>query len=292
MKLASFGEIIWDIYGEERKIGGAPLNICAHASLYGFDSYLISAVGNDELGTEALKTIEGFGINTAYITSHPALPTGRCIVSLSEKGIPRYDISKNVAYDKIEATSALCGFDVLCMGTLALRERYNLNSLSKIIAGGEFSEIYADLNIRPPHYSKESVCFCLGNATILKISDEELPTVLDLLSIGYSSIEAAAHGISKLYPKIKLIIITLGEKGSFCLDTATDTAYYSEAVKTNVVSTVGAGDSFGAAFLASYFKDRDIERALKIASHISSYVVSSIEAIPKDAKAVFDNIIK
>jgi len=291
-KLASFGEIIWDIYGEERKIGGAPLNICAHASIYGFDSYLISAVGDDELGREALNIIKNFGIHPDYIASLPDIPTGRCIVSLNEKRIPAYDISKNVAYDRISAIEKLSGFDVLCMGTLALREDYNLNSLKKIINDSEFSEIYADLNIRPPHYSKKSVCFCLENASMLKISDEELPSVLNLLSIKYNSVESAAYAISELYPKIKLIIITRGDKGSFCLDTVRNTTYYSEAVKTNVVSTVGAGDSFGAAFLAAYFKDHDIEHALKIASHISSYVVSSIEAIPKGTQTIFDNIIK
>lgn len=290
MKLASFGEIIWDIYGEQRKIGGAPLNICAHASIYGFDSYLISAVGDDELGKEALNIINGFEINTKYIASLPFLPTGRCIVSLNEKGIPTYDISKNVAYDRISAIEKLSGFDVLCMGTLSLREEHNLIVLNKIINDSEFSEIYADLNIRPPHYSEKSVCFCLENASILKISDEELPSVLNLLSIKYNSVESSAYAISKLYPKIKLIIITLGDKGSFCFDAVTNNTYYSDAVKTNVVSTVGAGDSFGAAFLASYFKDHDIKRALKIASHISSYVVSSIEAIPKGAKAIFESI--
>lgn len=290
MKFVSFGEIIWDIYGKERKIGGAPLNISAHASLYGFESYLISAVGEDELGKEALSIIKDFGINTKYIASLSTLSTGRCIVSLNEKGIPTYDISKNVAYDRICATEKLRGFDVLCIGTLALRESYNLNSLEKIIDDGEFSEIYADLNIRPPYYSKKSVCFCLKNASIVKISDEELPTVLELLSIEYNSIDEATHAISKLYPKIKLIIITLGDKGSFCLDTATNNTYYSEAVKTKTVSTVGAGDSFGAAFLASYLKNPDIPEALNAAAHVSAYVVSSVEAIPLGSREVFERI--
>ena len=287
MKLASFGEIIWDVFGTERKIGGAPLNICAHSALYGFNTYLFSSVGDDALGDEALKIANDLGVKTDFVNKRIGLSTGRCNVTLDNVGVPSYSIEEKSAYDEIDAVDiTLTDIDVICFGTLALRYPYNVQTLESIIKNNSFTEIYADLNIRAPYYSKDSVEFCLRNASIVKISDEEMPTVLNLLGIKYT-IEKAANEIASRFSNIRLIIITLGEKGSMCFDAHEGKLYIADAVKTEVVSTVGAGDSFGAAFLASYLQDRDIPKALQVASYVSAYVVSSIGAIPDGSREVF-----
>jgi fructokinase len=291
MKLLSFGEIIWDVYENEKIIGGAPLNLSCHAALYGFDSYIVSSVGNDELGCKALESLGKFGVKTELVKVNYSLPTGECKVKLNDYGIPSYSLAPLSAYDEISLTQVQpLKFDVICFGTLALRGAHNRESLKNIIENNKFQEIYADLNIRAPYYSKETVEFCLSTASIVKISSEELPIVAELLLIEYNSYEEAALKILNLFSIIKLLIITLGEDGSFCVDSKTQKIYYEDAVKAKVVSTVGAGDSFGAAFLASFLKNHDIASALKIASRISAYVVSSIEAIPNGVKAIFDNI--
>ena len=291
MKLASFGEIIWDVCGDERNIGGAPLNICAHSALYGFDAYLFSSVGEDALGKDALNTVSALGVKTDFIKEKSTLTTGRCNVTLDSDGVPSYSIEERSAYDEIDAPEApLCDFDVICFGTLALRYDYNIKTLQSIIENNRFCEIYADLNIRAPYYSKKSVEFCLKNASIVKISSEEMPTVLMLLDLTCASIEDASKSLSKRFPNIKLLLITLGEDGSFCFDASENKIYNASAIKTKVVSTVGAGDSFGAAFLASYLKNRDIPKALNLASHISAYVVSSMGAIPEGSRDVFENV--
>ena len=291
MKLASFGEILWDVFGNERHMGGAPLNIAAHAALYGFDSYLISAVGDDELGRDALDNVTRLGINPDFMSTKIGISTGRCIVTLDADGMPTYKIDKRSACDEIDTPAVpLTGFDVLCFGTLALRGEGNITTLKKIIDEGDFTELYADLNIRAPFYSSRSVEFCLNNASIVKISDEELPVVADVLGVKYTTPEVAAKQLSDRFPNIKLIIITLGEHGSLCLDAAEGRVYHASAQKTTVLSTVGAGDSFGAAFLASYLTARDIPRALTVASHVSAYVVSKLEAVPAGSKAVFKSV--
>ena len=288
MKLASFGEIIWDVYGNERAIGGAPLNIAAHAALYGFESYLISAVGDDELGRDALDNVTRLGVNADFVSTKSDLPTGRCNVTLGVGGVPTYTIENPSAYDEIASPAVpLSAFDVFCFGTLALRGEYNVKTLQKIIKDGSFSEIYADLNIRAPFFSQSSVQLCLKIATIVKISEEELPTVAAILGIEYTTPEAAARELSRRFPNIRLFVITLGANGSFCLNTKEGRVYHAAAQRANVRSTVGAGDSFGAAFLASYLAARDIPRALTVASHVSAYVVSSLEAIPSGSKEVF-----
>ena len=291
MKLASFGEILWDIFGSERHIGGAPLNIAAHAALYGFDSYLISAVGDDDLGAAALDTVTRLGINPDFMTTKVGIQTGRCIVTLDADGMPKYKIDEVAACDVIaQPRVPFSGFDVLCFGTLALRGEENITTLEKIIADGDFAELYADLNIRAPFYSLRSVEFCLKTASIVKISDEELPVVADVLGVKYTTPEVTAKQLSGRFPNIKLIIITLGERGSLCLDAAGGEVYRAPAQKTTVLSTVGAGDSFGAAFLASYISSHDITKALLVASHVSAYVVASLEAVPTGSKKIFEEL--
>ena len=107
-----------------------------------------------------------------------------------------------------------------------------------------------------------------------------MPTVSDWVFSKEFSPEDFAIEISKKYPKIKIIIITMGEKGSFAFDTAKAEFYYCDAIATKVVSTVGAGDSFGAAFLTKYFQGMDVNTCLSFASKLSSYVCSKKEAVP------------
>ena len=288
MRLASFGEIIWDVYENERTIGGAPLNLAAHAALYGNDAYLFSAVGDDELGRAALDRIRALGVKVDFIGKVSGVPTGQCRVTLDGDGVPTYKIDERSAYDEI--TAQQCkepNFDVFCFGTLALRYAHNRHTLERILRENSFSEIYSDLNIRAPYYSREAVELCLATASIVKISDEELGTVTDLLGIEYREPADAAKAIAARFPAIKLLLITLGERGSFALDTRESKIYRADAVKTSVVSTVGAGDSFGAAFLSSYLADRDIEKALSVAARVSAYVVASIGAIPSGAGEIF-----
>jgi fructokinase len=272
-------------------MGGAPLNIAAHAALYGFESYLISAVGDDDLGKDALDNVTRLGINADFVSTRADIQTGRCIVSLDDAGMPTYKIDEAAAFDEISAPATpLLDFDVLCFGTLALRGEDNVRTLGKIISDGSFGELYADLNIRAPFYSSRSIEFCLKTATIVKISDEELPTVATSLGIEYTTPDSVARELSHRFPNIRLLVITLGEKGSFCIDTSEGRVYRAAAQKATVLSTVGAGDSFGAAFLASYISTHDIPKSLHVASCVSAYVVTKTEAIPLGSKEVFDSV--
>ena len=99
-KILSFGETIWDVYENERLIGGAPLNFAAHAKRCGANSFMISAVGNDELGKDAISIIKNLQINERFIKT-TAFPTGKCEVSLNDSGIPSYNVLENTAFDNI-----------------------------------------------------------------------------------------------------------------------------------------------------------------------------------------------
>ena len=143
------------------------------------------------------------------------------------------------------------------------------------------------MNIRPPFFSRESVLFALENATILKISDEELPTVLSLLHMQASSDEACARALCKAFPALRIVLITKGGDGAYLYSVATEKSYNGKAVATTVVSTVGAGDSFSAAFLCAPKKETDLADSMAFASRVAAFVVSKKGAVPPYQAADF-----
>ena len=281
MKVLSFGEMLWDIYPDKKFIGGAPFNFAAHLAKHGEEIYMLSCLGKDGLGEEALLYLKEFGILTDFLSWSSVKQTGQCLVTLDENAIPSYDLKRDVAYDYIDCKNVKGDFDVLYFGTLALRSNHNLESLSKLIKSQNFKEIFVDVNIRAPFYSYDSLNFCMNNATILKISVEELLTVAKLLSInaknGYKDF---AEQIRERYSNINIIVVTLGADGAYCYDCKQDKAYSCESQKVEEASTVGAGDSFSAAFLYQYSRKKDIQFSLDYASKIAGYVVSKYEAVP------------
>lgn len=273
MKLLSFGEILWDLYPNEKYIGGAPLNFAAHLAKHGHRVYLLSCLGMDELGDEALGRLKAFGVLTPYVSRSVSKPTGRCVVTLDDLGVPKYDLLSDVAYDHIPCGQIREDFDALYFGTLALRGEDNLASLDTLLKEKSFQEIFVDVNLRPPFYSKKTVSFALSHGTILKISQEELPSVAELLSV-----EPSAEAIKGKYPNLKIILITCGAAGAYCY--AGGETFFCPAPKVAVVSTVGAGDSFCAAFLDRVFRGETLQSSLEYAAQLAGFVVSQYEAVP------------
>ena len=162
-----------------------------------------------------------------------------------------------------------------------MRNEYNRREISELIKSHSFKEIFVDVNLREPFISRESLMLCMENATVLKISDEELSAVSKILYNTEYDYKNIATEISKTFQNIKFIIITLGEKGSYAYDVFNKASFSCDAERVTVASTVGAGDSFSAAFLYKYMSGFDINSCLKTASRISAYVVSKTEAVPE-----------
>ena len=281
MRVLSFGEILWDVYPDNKYIGGAPLNFAAHFVKQGGSAYMVSALGDEELGQIALNMLENWKIGTDYVTILPEIQTGKCLVTLDESGLPSYDLLRDVAYDHIKCQIKGKEFDALYFGTLALRSRNNLNCLSELMKNNEFKEIFVDINIRPPFYSIDTIRFAFEHATIMKISDEELPIITKCLFDCDSDYATASKQLSEKFGNLKMIVVTRGENGSFAYDCRSGKSYLSDAQKVNVVSTVGAGDSYSAAFMYNYLSGISIDECLKQASKLSAFVVSKKDAIPE-----------
>lgn len=283
MKLLSFGEVLWDVYSDAKYIGGAPLNFAAHYIKNGLEAYMVSAIGNDELGKETLDSLTQWNIHCDYMGVVNDKVTGKCLVELDDHQVPTYNLLSDVAYDYIPVPETKDKkFDVLYFGTLALRSDYNFKTLQTIVNECDFTEIFVDVNIRPPHYSKKSIRFAFNHATLIKISQEELDVVLKELEVtendNYLNVSKA---ICDKYTNLKLVIITCGENGSFVYERQNDCSYHCQAKKVEVVSTVGAGDSFSATFLAQYLQGKTIPESLDLATKVSAFVVSQAGAIPE-----------
>ncbi len=284
MKIIAVGEIIFDIFDGEAEIGGAPLNFCAHCATLGAESALVSAVGNDVFAYKALNFIKDFEVDGRFIQKN-GLPTGQCIVTVNN-GQPSYNVISPASYDNIEITDDLINqiksynADILAFGTLIQRNPVSRRAVNGILKECKFSEIFCDVNLRPDCYDKESCLNCLEKATIIKISSEEEPLLRKFgLYENASSEKEIIENICKAFDNIKLVLYTKGADGSVIYDKSD--FYEIPAVKANIVSTVGAGDSYSAAFLCEYMNGADIFEAALAGARLSAAVVSHREAVFK-----------
>ncbi len=285
MKALVFGEIIWDVYPEEQVIGGAPFNFSAHLAHLGNETYLVSAVGEDELGEQALAMAEKHGVRTDYIQKNNN-PTGACIVTLSSEGIPCYNVLRDTAYDNIAANAELIkkikelSPDVFYFNTLIQRSGKSKASLMKILEECSFPEIFCDINIRKDCFDRESVSLCMEKSTVVKISDEEAHYLYDMGLIENTD-AAFPYAVAERYPNLRLVVYTLGKNGSEVLDTRSGKRFESgRPAAVKVVSTVGAGDCFGATFISEYIAGKSVPDAIRSATERSNIVVSHTEAVP------------
>ena len=281
MTLAAFGEIVWDVYPDKQCLGGAPLNFAAHAARHGMEAYVLSAVGDDDFGAQTLAQMRQWGVHTEGVCVHPDKPTGICEVTLDERFVPTYHLREDTAWDAIECRSLPCEPAVLYFGTLALRSDYNRAQLTALLAKGSFKTVFADVNIRAPFFTPETVRMAFENATIVKVSDEELPTVCNALDLPLAAdAQSACRALARAFANLRLVILTCGGDGAYAYDTVKDAIHFEPAVKTTVVSTVGAGDSFSAAFLQRYCDGQPLAACMAHAAKTAAMVVSHLEAVP------------
>ena len=280
--VVGMGEALWDMLPEGKKIGGAPANFAYHVSQFGLDSRVVSAVGEDELGTEILKNFREKKLN-CMIETVP-YPTGTVQVELDANGVPCYDIREGVAWDNIPFTPALEGLArqtrAVCFGSLAQRSvvsRETINRFLDAMPGGEDRYKIFDINLRQGFYTKEILCNSMRKCNILKINDEELVTVSRMF--GYPGIDLQDKcWILLAKYNLRMLILTCGVNGSYVFTPGEIS--FVETPKVEVADTVGAGDSFTAAFVASVLKGLPVAEAHRIAVETSAFVCTRHGAMP------------
>lgn len=277
--IVGIGEILWDMLPTGKALGGAPANFAYHAGRLGEEGWAVSAIGNDALGHEIMDIVNGKNLNKIIAIS--SKPTGTVEVTLDAHGIPSYNIREDVAWDNIPFTAEMEELarraDAVCFGSLVQRMASRESVMAFIRAMRDDALKVFDINLRQHYYTKDIIEESLQLADILKINDEEIRVVAGLLSLGADDTAACRELIGRY--GLKLVILTKGEQGSEVI--TLDKVIPQAAGKCVVVDTVGAGDSFTAAFVVSYLRGDSLADAQRLASDTAAYVCSCKGAMPE-----------
>jgi fructokinase len=288
-KVAGIGEVLWDQLPQGDVLGGAPANVAYHAGQLGAESSIISAVGNDKLGDEIISRLSAKKIN--LLIGRTSYPTGTVKVTLDDKGIPNFVITKDVAWDYIELTNeciTLAGhLDAVCFGSLAQRNDVSHNAIVKFLSlVPENALKIFDINLRQNFYSSQLIKESLKISNILKINDDELPIVTKLF--GWEGDEEyLCRKLIDAY-QLKLVAYTCGTKGSYLY--SKDEMSFLNTPVIKVKDTIGAGDSFTAALMVSLLNGKTISKCHTLAVDISAFVCQNDGAMPEYTKELHSRI--
>lgn len=280
--VVGMGEALWDVLPEGKKIGGAPANFAYHVSQFGLPSCVVSAVGDDALGDEILENFTSKGLN-CLIEKVP-YSTGTVQVEIDRNGIPQYEIKENVAWDNIPYTPRLDDLAkntrAVCFGSLAQRNIVSRGTIARFLDAmprdGE-SLVVFDVNLRQGFYSEEILHDSMKRCNILKINDEELVTVSRMF--GYPGIDLRDKCWILLGKyNLRMLILTCGINGSYVFTPGN--VSFLPTPRVEVADTVGAGDSFTAAFIASILKGKSVAEAHSVAIQVSAFVCTKKGAMP------------
>ncbi|WP_103071330.1 carbohydrate kinase family protein [Aquimarina sediminis] len=283
MKIACFGEVLWDIFPDHKKIGGAPLNVALRLKSLGIDICLITRIGKDQPGKELLDYIQRQGLSSHAFQIDPHYKTGEVLVTLDKDNTATYEISYPAAWDFIEyseyLTKEIQESDAIVFGSLICRNKVSRNTLLQVLDIARFKVL--DVNLRTPYYDIESLLLLMNKADFIKFNAEELDEICIALNIQTKTTEDQVIAIASK-TNTSQICITKGKHGATLF--YQNLFYSSKGYKVKVVDTVGAGDSFLGALINELLMGRQPQESIDYACAIGAMVASS-----KGANPVFTN---
>ena len=271
-KILSFGEIIFDQINGEYFLGGAPLNFAWYTSQISTETTLISAVGNDDRGRQAISKLKKTNIRTCIRVND--IETGTAVVH-DESG--NFDIISPAAWESIKPSDFECAnIDLLYIGTLSQTTSNNRKELKKLLCY-PIKYVFVDLNLRHPFYSKRIIENSLLMADILKVNVNEWNEIKNF-EIASTPIELMDRF------NISFFAVTKGCDGA-TLYTKTNILRYTPS-KVTLVDATGSGDAFSAILAAGIIKDTDLTSTLKLACETGAFVATT-----KGAQTILTNNI-
>jgi fructokinase len=265
MTVLSIGEILWDVFPDTARLGGAPFNFAVHAHRLGHRVIFLSAVADDERGRAALGRAAELGLTTEFIQVAAGRPTGSVSVRLDAEGHPDFTIHRPAAYDCLTlderqlARLAELRPDWIYFGTLYPMEGHAREVLRSVMDAVPGARRFYDVNLRRGCYTPELVRELLALAAAVKLNDDEAELFPDL---------GAAPSVA----------ITRGEKG--CLVRIGNDRAECPGYPVKVADTVGAGDAFAAAFLHGLAAGWGAARTGDFANRLGALVASRAGAVP------------
>lgn len=282
--IVCFGEILWDVFDDSMKPGGAPLNVTYHLRRLGIDSEIISRVGLDEPGRALLALMKGWGISTDFCQLDAEHETSRVQAKMDEQHEVTYEILQPVAWDFIESEDryahAVAQADVLVFGSLVMRNGLSCETLFQLLNHANYCVF--DVNLRDPFYGQDLIFKALEKTDLLKVNQQELDIIAAWVD---ASVKEEASKIALIHRKFQIneILLTKGSQGAayFKYDQKYDQKFEIPGCDITVADTVGSGDAFLAAFLVEKFsKESTVESQLSMASLLGAFVATKQGACP------------
>ena len=284
-KILSLGEVLWDLFPEGPRFGGAPANFACHASALGAKVSMASAVGDDPRGNNATAILRDYGIDVSPIQVIAGTPTGAVSVRVDHHGKPSYTIEKNAAWDRIEWTpeleSALDNTDAVYFGTLGQRSDLSRETIRRAldIAKASSTPRILDVNLRAPFFDADLIRESIELASVVKLSDEELDPVAAACGLATANDpETTLHALLDGHA-LDLVVLTRGADGALLVSPTE--AVDQPGIPTEVCDTVGAGDSFTAALAIGQLRGDALTDIARNACQLASLVCSQPGAVPK-----------
>lgn len=293
--IIGLGELLWDCFPSFRRMGGAPANFAYHAAQFGHNALVVSAVGNDNDGSELIEKLEEHHLR--YQIKKVGLPTGTVNIDDSDKNNPHYTINTDVAWSIIpyskdmEELAENCR--AVCFGTIAQYGETSRETIRKFLNAtpNDCYKIY-DINLRSNsgknYFTNDIIISSLLLCNMLKINIDELDYLCKLFDIDQDNdVKTRSKALIKLYSNIKILIVTMGTDGSWVF--TKDDSSFEKTPNVKVVDVVGAGDSFTGAFIGCILNGKDFKEAHKIAVNVSAFVCTQpdgMPVIPEDLKKI------
>ena len=290
-KVICFGEVLWDIFPEGEKIGGAPLNVALRLNALGVDTSIISRVGKDPLGERLNHFVQANGLKTTLIQQDSQFETGKVNVTLDQNGAASYEIAAPTAWDKITYTPLLekevAQADVLLYGSLVTRDLVSRKTLLALLKKASFKVF--DVNLRAPHYTQPLLETLMQEADLIKFNDEELIEISMAMGCNEASLEERLKFMATKTNTHKICVTKGGEGALLLLD---HLIYDQKGFAVDVKDTVGAGDSFLATLLEGLITNKPPAVALENACAIGAMVAASAGANPTISSKELSSFIR
>jgi len=281
VRVASLGEILWDLIGGEELLGGATFNFSVQLSRLGHDVSFISAVGDDDRGRRALEAAAQTGLSTRFIGVVKEAPTGTVSVCLDVKGQPSYVLNRPAAYDLASIPAEPINPDWFYHGTLSFIEP----RMHALIRTYSDARRFYDINLRKDSYTTPLVMELLERANVVKLNDDEMTQVQQMAGTSHVSIEDFCRDFASRF-QWDAVCVTRGERG--CAILKGNEYVEAPGVPVKVADAVGAGDAFAAAFLHGLDRDWPPAKIGAFANSLGAIVASRAGGIPEWSRSELD----
>ena len=283
--IVSLGEVLWDLFPNGERFGGAAANFACHAAIQGADVTMVSSVGDDQRGHDAVSILKDYKIDVGLVQVNRDSPTGTVGIELDVDGKPTFRIHEGSAWDQLtwneNLSSRVSAADAVYFGTLGQRDERSRETILRAVEVAKSAGIcrVLDINLRPPFYDAQRIRASIRLASILKISDDELAEVCSSCGIAEDRLpEAMMRGLLD-FGDLDMVVMTRGANGAVLV--TREGTVCQNGIKAAVIDTVGAGDSFAAAFLIGVLLGKAYSETLHDACVIAAAACAHSGAVPE-----------